>query len=46
MSAPLGYRQCPVLACTRRVHVTRGGTVWARCVAHSLALLNQSLHAA
>lgn len=42
MSAPLGTRQCPELGCGRRVHVTEGGTVWARCVAHGLALLNRS----
>jgi len=40
MPAPLGVRTCPALGCSRRVHVTTGGTVWARCVAHALELLN------
>ena len=36
---PLGVRTCPTLGCSRRVHVTPGGTVWARCLAHGLAYL-------
>lgn len=39
MTAPLGVRVCPVLGCSRRIHVTAAGTVWARCLSHSLALL-------
>lgn len=39
MSAPFGTRICPVLGCSRRVHVTPEGTVYARCVAHTLRLL-------
>lgn len=39
MTAPLGARTCPVLGCGRRIHVTPGGTVYARCIEHSMALL-------
>ena len=39
MGAPLGVRVCPELGCGRRIHVTPGGTVYARCVAHTLPLL-------
>ena len=39
MSAPLGYRTCPVINCQRRIHVTPDATVWARCLSHGLALL-------
>lgn len=39
MSAPLGVRVCPVAGCGRRIHVTAGGTVYARCIAHTIPLL-------
>lgn len=39
MPAPLGSRTCPVLGCSRRVHVTAGGTVFARCLDHTLPQL-------
>ena len=45
MTAPLGHRTCPALGCSRRVHVTDDGTVWARCLAHGLALLHESFTA-
>lgn len=40
MTAPLGVRVCPVVGCSRRIHVTDTGTVYARCLAHSLRLLS------
>ncbi len=39
MTAPLGSRTCPVLGCHRAIHVTDSGIVYARCLAHALALL-------
>jgi hypothetical protein len=39
MTAPLGVRVCPVLGCGRRIHVTQSGTVYARCLSHTLQLL-------
>jgi hypothetical protein len=40
MTAPLGSRICPNLGCSRRIHVSPSGTVYARCLAHSLMLLS------
>jgi hypothetical protein len=40
MSAPLGSRICPNLGCGRRIHISASGTVYARCLAHTLQLLS------
>ena len=42
MPNALGSRNCPVVSCRRPIHVTAGGTVFARCLAHTLALLTRS----
>lgn len=43
MPAAMGERTCPKLGCGRRIYVSPGGTVYARCLDHTLALLRGAI---
>jgi hypothetical protein len=40
MPAAMGTRTCPELGCQRAIYVSAGGTVYARCIAHTLIRLS------
>lgn len=45
MTAPIGVRLCPVMGCSRRVHISPSGIVYARCLMHTLRVLSGAFSA-